>query len=75
VTTHLTVRQKLILQTISDYWLANGIAPTVRDIARLVGCYPSTAAHHLGVLEAAGRIERRPRIPRSMKVVDQAEVA
>lgn len=72
MTTHLTVRQKLILQTISDYWLANGIAPTVRDVARLVGCFPSTAAHHLAALEAAGRIERRPRIPRSMKVVEQA---
>lgn len=68
----LSPRQELILQVISDYWTANGIAPTVRDVARQVGCFPSTAAHHLDVLESAGRIERRPRIPRSMRVVEVA---
>jgi len=75
MTPTLTSRQEFILQTISDYWLANGIAPTVRDVARLVGCFPSTAAHHLAVLESAGRIERRPRIPRSMRVVERNEAA
>lgn len=76
MTSHaLTARQSLILQTISDYWATYGIAPTVRDVARLVGCFPSTAAYHLAVLESAGRIERRPRIPRSMRVVEQAEAA
>jgi repressor LexA len=68
----LTSRQQLILQVIEDYWTVNGIAPTVRDVARQIGCFPSTAAHHLDALEAAGRIERRPRIPRSMRVVEVA---
>jgi repressor LexA len=65
----LTVRQRLVLEVIGDYWTSYGYAPTVRDVARLVGCVPSSAAHHLAELEAAGRITRTPRIPRSMRVV------
>jgi len=67
----LTTRQRLVLEVIADYWTAYGIAPTVRDVARLVGCVPSSAAHTLNALEAAGRITRTPRIPRSMRVVEQ----
>ena len=70
----LTVRQALVLETIGDYWTTYGIAPTVRDIARLVGCVPSSAAHQIKALESAGRITRTPRIPRSMKVVQRDEV-
>lgn len=65
----LTARQSLILQTISDYWAAHGIAPTVRDVARQIGCAVSSAAYQIGQLEVAGRIDRRPRTPRSMRVV------
>jgi len=67
----LTDRQELVLQVVTDYWTTYGIAPTVRDVARLVGCVPSSAAHTLNALEAAGRITRTPRIPRSMRVVEQ----
>ena len=67
----LSVRQRLVLETISDYWTTYGYAPSVRDIARLVGLVPSAAAYQLGQLEAAGRITRTPRISRSMRVVQQ----
>jgi repressor LexA len=68
----LTDRQELVLQVIGDYWTTYGYAPTVRDIARLVGLVPSATAYQLGQLEAAGRITRTPRIPRSMRVVERA---
>ena len=65
----LSARQHQVLETIADYWTAYGYAPTVRDVARLVGLATSAAAYQIGELESAGRITRTPRIPRSMKVV------
>lgn len=65
----LSLRQHEVLTAISDYWLAYGYAPTVRDIARLVGCAASAAAYQIGELESAGRITRARGIPRSMRVV------
>lgn len=71
----LSPRQELVLATIGDYWTTYGYAPTVRDIARLVGLVPSATAYQLGQLEAAGRITRTPRTPRSMRVVEQERAA
>jgi repressor LexA len=69
----LTVRQRLVLVVIGDYWTTYGYAPTVRDVARLIGLVPSATAYHLDQLEAAGRLTRTPRTPRSMRVVEQAQ--
>jgi SOS-response transcriptional repressor LexA len=67
----LSPRQRLVLEVIGDYWTTYGHAPSVRDVARLVGLVPSATAYQLGQLEAAGRITRTPRISRSMRVVQQ----
>lgn len=65
----LSLRQHQVLETIADYWTAYGYAPSVRDIARLVGLVPSAAAYQIGELESAGRITRTRGIPRSIRVV------
>lgn len=68
----LTVRQLRILEVIEDYWANQGYAPTLRDVARLVGCAYSSVAYQVGELEAAGRVKHTPGIPRSLRVVQQA---
>ena len=64
-----------ILQVISDYWLAYGYAPSIRDVARLVNLPTTTTAERLDDLEAEGAIVRTRGIPRSMRVVTRDEAA
>lgn len=65
-------RRAAIVQFVGDYWLANGYAPTVREVTR--GCCfasTSTASHHLAILVAAGTLAKTPGIARSLRVVQQ----
>lgn len=64
-------RRDDLVQCITDFHAAYGYAPSVRDLARQIGCAYSTVAHHLGVLEAAGAITRDKRVARSLRVVTQ----
>lgn len=67
----LSRRQRAILQVIADYWREHGIAPTVRDVARLAGCAVSSASYQIGELEAAGLVTRRPNTPRSLRLAER----
>jgi repressor LexA len=66
----LSARQRRVLEVVSDYWAVHGIAPTVREVARLAGFGTSSAAYQISELEAAGWLTRRPGIPRSLRIVD-----
>ncbi|MDR2895151.1 MAG: transcriptional repressor LexA [Propionibacteriaceae bacterium] len=74
----LTARQRGILEVIVDSNQERGYPPTVREICAAVGLNsPSSVAHQLRSLEAAGWIRRDPNRPRAMEVLlpgaDQAE--
>lgn len=65
----LTVRQRLILQTIAETTQARGYPPTIREMADAVGlASPSSVAHQLKVLEAKGFLTRDPKRPRALVV-------
>lgn len=67
----LTVRQSRILGIVRAFIEENGYSPSVRDVARIVGCAISTAAYQLRELELAGRIESTPGIARSFRAVER----
>ena len=67
----LSTTQSRILQAISDFWMNQGYAPSMRDIGRLCNLNHSTVAYQIGELEAAGRVARERRTPRSLRVVQQ----
>lgn len=68
----LSIRQHRILEVVEDFVSTEGIAPTIREVARLAGCAVSTAAYHLKVLEAAGLLSRGgSRTARTLRVVKQ----
>jgi SOS-response transcriptional repressor LexA len=54
---------------ITDYWTANGIAPTIREVARGIGLHPSSTHHHIAALERAGLLQSTPGTMRSLRVV------
>ncbi|MFT3875025.1 MAG: transcriptional repressor LexA [Propioniciclava sp.] len=65
----LTLRQRLILQTIHDTVASRGYPPTIREIGDAVGLASSSSvAHQLNVLEAKGFLFRDPKLPRALAV-------
>ena len=65
----LTVRQKLILQTIREAIETRGFPPTIREMGEAVGlASPSSVTHQLKALEARGFLSRDPRRPRALVV-------
>jgi len=65
----LTLRQRLILQTIQEALSAHGYPPTIREMGDAVGlASPSSVAHQLKVLEAKGFLSRDPKRPRALVV-------
>lgn len=65
-------RRARILLFIAEYWSTYGYAPSVREITKGCGLsHPSSAHHHLILLERAGKIKSAPYIPRSVRVVEQ----
>lgn len=65
-------RRAAILQYVKDYWLVEGVAPTVREVMR--GCgyrSPAAANYQIGLLVAAGLLQHRPKTPRTLRVVER----
>ena len=63
-------RREQIYQFIIKYINDKGYAPSIREIADAVGLKSSSSIHaHLMKLEEEGRIEMKPRCPRTIKVL------
>ncbi|MDO5534133.1 MAG: transcriptional repressor LexA [Propionibacteriaceae bacterium] len=65
----LTIRQRLILETIREAIEVRGYPPTIREMGDAVGlASPSSVTHQLKVLEAKGFLSRDPKRPRALAV-------
>ncbi len=65
----LTIRQRLILETIKDALETRGYPPTIREMGDAVGlASPSSVTHQLKVLEGKGFLSRDPKRPRALMV-------
>ena len=65
----LTLRQRLILETIKDALETRGYPPSIREMGDAVGlASPSSVTHQLKVLEAKGFLSRDPKRPRALMV-------
>lgn len=53
----LTPRQAEVLAAITAYWANHGMAPSVRELAGLVGVQINAVTGHLAALARAGVIE------------------
>lgn len=56
LTPELTVAQRVALTALRDYIAANGISPTVRELAKLVDRNPNAVVESLARLEQADLI-------------------
>lgn len=67
---HGIERREQIYQFIVKYINDKGYSPSVREISSAVGLKSSSNVHvHLMKLEEEGRIEMKPRCPRTIKVL------
>lgn len=65
----LTVRQRLVLETIQEALETRGYPPSMREIGRAVGLTSSSSvAHQLKTLEEKGFLKRDPNRPRALQV-------
>ncbi len=65
----LTLRQRLILETIQTTLAERGYPPSIREMGEAVGlASPSSVAHQLKALEAKGFLSRDPKRPRALMV-------
>ncbi|RXW33376.1 transcriptional repressor LexA [Propioniciclava flava] len=65
----LTLRQRLILETIQAAIAERGYPPTIREMGEAVGlASPSSVTHQLKALEAKGFLSRDPKRPRALVV-------
>ncbi len=65
----LTLRQRLILETIQAALAERGYPPTIREMGEAVGlASPSSVTHQLKALEAKGFLSRDPKRPRALVV-------
>lgn len=65
----LTLRQRLILETIQTTIAERGYPPSIREMGEAVGlASPSSVAHQLKALEAKGFLSRDPKRPRALMV-------
>lgn len=72
----LTVRQRLILQMISETTAERGYPPSIREVGEAVGlASPSSVSHQLKALEAKGFLHRDPKRPRALMVNLPGDVA
>ena len=63
-------RREQIYQFIVKYINDKGYSPSIREISSAVGLKSSSNVHvHLMKLEEEGRIEMKPRCPRTIKVL------
>ena len=68
---HLTQRQGLIYACIVEFLDKLGYPPSIRQIARHVGCSVSTVHIELGRLEELHLIRRAPEQARAITVVER----
>ena len=65
-------RRQRILGFIQEFYLENGIPPTVRDIQKACDISSTSVVdYNLDKLEQAGYINRRPDVARGIKILDQ----
>lgn len=69
----LTTRQKQIESFIRTYEAKHGLGPSFRDIQAHLGCKSlNTVRTHLALLAKKGRIVRRPKVARAIKLSREA---
>ena len=67
---HGIAKREEIVQFIAAYYLEHRYPPSVREVGEGVGLTSSaTVWHHLRQLERDGRIQRDPKVPRSLLIV------
>jgi repressor LexA len=65
-------RRQRILGFLQEFYLENGIPPTVRDIQKACDISSTSVVdYNLDKLEQAGHINRRPDVARGIKILDQ----
>ena len=65
-------RRQRILGFLQEFYLENGIPPTVRDIQKSCDISSTSVVdYNLDKLEQAGYINRRPDVARGIKILDQ----
>lgn len=68
--TALTARQEMLLSFLREYQLANGYAPSFREMAEFLGAASMQGIHdHLKALEKKGAIRRTIGIPRAIRLL------
>ncbi len=74
--TRVTERQQSILSAIMEYTEKNKYAPSIRELCEMVGLRSSSTMHrHLENLKLLGLITWEPSFPRTIKVVEDEDVA
>lgn len=68
----LTVRQKAVLEYISEFIMLHGFAPTAKEIADNFHTNLWAAQKHIDRLYVKGYIRKLPRVPRGLIVVKDA---
>lgn len=63
-----SVTQEVVLREIQRYWDYHGISPSMRELAEITGYALATVQYHVCDLVLLGLIERRPGVPRSIKM-------
>jgi len=72
----LTLRQRKVLDCITDAVARRGYPPSMREIGEAVGLTsPSSVAHQLQTLERKGYLRRDPNRPRAIEVVSPGSVS
>lgn len=67
---NITSRQQDVLDKINTFYKKNGYAPSVRDLAKMLGVSSVSTMHqHISALENKGYIKRNPNKARSLEIV------
>ena len=64
---NLTDRQTQVVETVRSFTEEYGYAPSVRELAGMLGISTAGAQHHLDALMVKGAIKRTPGIARSLR--------
>jgi repressor LexA len=68
----LPERQRATLEALEAYWREHGVAPSLGDLARVLGVSRPTAHGHVRALQRKGYIDARDGVSRSWRPRDQA---
>ncbi len=63
--------REAILAAIAEHFETAGYSPSTRDLAAATGLASSTVQFHLDELVRIGRVQRDPKVPRSLRLVSQ----